>query len=131
MSSLSDKLKSILDYVAERVKTVVTNVYLSEREKVRLPCAFVMLAEHAIEQTAFNTVRHTCAVTVTILHEAADVETGYKELIDKLCSVRDALQQDRTLGGLVLDSLVTRLTIPRRQFMRHIGVLTLECWWRE
>jgi len=131
MSSLSDRLKSILNYVAQQVKTIVPNTFLSTRERINPPCAFITIADHHIDQLSLDSVRHECRINVAIMHESPDIETGYLELIDKLCSVREVLQQDRTLGGLVIDSLITRLSFPERQYFRHIGILTLVCWWRE
>jgi len=127
MSSLSEITQAVVDLLKADLTLGLSKVYYGDQAGIPLvPSATVEAgsAEREYTQTGLHTTR-TVPIIIVIYHgKVDDVQTIKKSLDDFAQAVEDALHQDSTLGGLVINGLVTSIepgvaSVGKAQYQAH------------
>lgn len=127
MSSLSAITQAVVDLLAGDSTLGLSKVYYGDQAGIpEVPSATVEVgsADRQYTQTGLQTTR-TIPVIIVIYHaKVGDVQIIKKDLDDFAQSVEDKLHTDSTLGGLVINGLVTSIepglaSVGRAQFHAH------------
>ena len=127
MSDLSIITQAVVDLLASDKDLGLSKVYYGDQAGIpQVPSATVEAgnAERAYTQTGLQTTR-TVPIIIVIYHgKVADVQ-GIKKSLDEYATlVETKLHEDSTLGGLVINGLVTSIepgtaVVGRAQFYAH------------
>lgn len=127
MSSLSEITQAVIDLLKDNESLGLAKVYYGDQAGIpEVPSATVETgsAEREYTQTGLQTTR-TIPIIVVIYHgQVGDVQIIKKSLDDLADAVEVALHADNTLGGLVINGLVTSIepgvaSVGRAQFHAH------------
>lgn len=127
MSSLSAITQAVVDLLSADTSLGLSKVYYGETAGIPLvPSATVEVgtSERQYTQTGLQTTR-TVPIIIVIYHGlVADSQIIKKELDDFAQAVENKLHLDSTLGGLVINGLVTSIepgaaTVGQAQYYAH------------
>lgn len=127
MSSLSEVTQAIVDLLAADTSLGLSKVYYGETAGIpQVPSASVEAgpSERQFTQTGLQTTRNLQIIIVIYHGKVADTQIIKKELDDFVQSVENKLNEDSTLGGLVISGLVTSIepgvsAVEKSQFFAH------------
>lgn len=127
MSSLSEITQALIDLLASDNSLGLTRVYYGDQQGYpSVPSATIEHEGSTREytQTGLQTTRTVECVVIVYHGKAEDVQTVKKELDQYAQAVENRLHSDSTLGGLVINGLVTSMEpgtvlVGRSNFYAH------------